>query len=150
MKVAIVDTDHGYASLMTAVKSLKKSQHVDIGVTDKPHPSGKPSDEIAKYHEYGLGVPQRSFLRGWVADDAFSIELKLQKAAELAVTGKMTLRQGLADIGRWGVDRIKTRIIAFIPPKNAPSTLKHKTGDIPLIDTANMLQAIKYEVNKKR
>jgi hypothetical protein len=119
---------------------------------------GESNPEIGARHEYGIGVPERSFLRPSVQDGS------LQDAAEDAVadvaTGKRRARVAAERVGIKAVADIKTRIQAGIAPPLSEATVasRKKKGahggglasladaTTPLVDTGQLIQSIQYRV----
>ena len=48
-------------------------------------------------------------------------------------------------IGDKAVDMVQKRIKGFGRPENRPSTLEHKDGSQPLVDTKRMLDAVRHD-----
>jgi hypothetical protein len=141
--VDIRDEDHGYRDLLERYKHIKGA--VNVGVDAVPHmPTGQMTDEIGAFHEFGNGVPERSFLRAWVDENQQAIQEKL---TDLGLTylldGEINAWQ--IPFGQWAVKEIKNRIAHEIPPPLAPKTIARKQGSgaqVPLIDTNQLMRAI--------
>lgn len=100
--------------------------------------------EIANEHEFGLGVPERSWLRAWVDENQPMIRNDLRRAAMRILEGKLTIQQAADLLGSKYVASIQTRIANGIAPANAPSTIERKGSSTPLIDTGQFRSAITY------
>lgn len=100
--------------------------------------------EIANEHEFGLGVPERSWLRDWVDENEAMIRNDLRRAAMRIIEGKLTAHQASDLLGTKYVAAIQTRIANGIQPPNAPSTIARKGSSTPLIDTGQFRSAITY------
>lgn len=105
---------------------------------------------LAVVHEYGLGAPERSFLRS-------TFDARKEDWYHLAgrLLGKVTrglipLDQALGLIGLRAQADIRKRIVDGIPPPNALSTIKAKGSSTPLIDTDRLLGSISFEVRSKK
>src|ERR1700682_419186 len=148
MNIQVSYKDSGYARLLTNVKGAQGA--VKVGVSDIMHTKANmPCDELGKFHEFGLGVPQRSFLRGWVDENREAIRRQLGFYTEMTLRGSMTWRAALTKFGEWAVAGIHARMRAHIPPPLAASTVKRKGSDIPLIDTQELYNAIIFELHEK-
>lgn len=148
MTVSIQDKDNGYARLLTNVRGAQGA--VKIGVANTPHSEAKmPCDELGKIHEFGLGVPQRSFLRGWVDENRDAIKQQLGYYIEMHLRGTMTWRAALTKFGEWCVRGVQARMVAHIPPPLAASTVKRKGSDIPLIDSEQLYNAVIFELHER-
>lgn len=127
-----------------------------VGVTEKsgakPHPEGNGSTvgDIAFYNEFGtMQIPSRSFIRDWVDGNIENIAKEIGTDTLRVIMSNETMRDALKKRGKTYRESVIRRIRNRIPPPNAESTLAQKSGDIPLIDTTTLLEAIVYEVEKK-
>lgn len=114
---------------------------------------GEPVDnvELAVIHEFGLGVPERSFLRSTfdrLKDKWGKFSARVMK---LVAAGKLPLEDGLALIGERVKADVKRAITsgAGIGPPLAQATIDRKGSSRPLVDTARLLGSIDYEVRLK-
>jgi hypothetical protein len=141
--VEISDKDYGWDAIVrTYERQLRGS--VEVGVSDVPHePTMMPTDEIGTFHEFGLGVPERSFLRAWVDENKQEITTQLHTRGLETLCGGVDWREGF---GQWCVDKIRARIWAGLEPPNAIVTALRKGGSTPLIDTMQLVNAILHEV----
>ncbi len=106
--------------------------------------------EIGSYHEFGLGVPQRSFIRGWFDESQAELTNLVRSQTQLAVTGKITGLQAAERIALKAEASVKRRIRSNIPPPLAASTIKAKGSSTALIDTGQLRAAIRGKVNVSR
>ncbi len=152
MSLRIIDVDKGYKKIRAFAGA---SGSVKVGVPDTPHqPSGIPTDEIAKKHEFGDGnVPQRSFLRAWVDANESRITSKARTSLLWALETGAPFNEALGLLGQWSVWGVRAFINKKIPPPLAKATLARKKGEfrkIPLIDTAQLWNSITAEVEGKQ
>jgi hypothetical protein len=63
--------------------------------------SGLTVAQVASYHEFGLGVPRRSFIRDYVDQDAEQIRQRLRKVAKDVGEGRLTLQVSMARFGEF-------------------------------------------------
>ena len=83
--------------------------------------------QIAMWNELGTSTaPSRPFLRKSVDENA-----------------------DLKQIGVFGVGLVQEKIESGSYEPNAPSTIRKKKSDKPLIDTGRMRQSVKYVIRKK-
>lgn len=147
MSVVIQDRDNGFRQLLVNVRKFGRFT-VRVGVSDAPH-EGSPGMSIADVgtiHEYGLGVPRRSFLRGWVDENERGIVAWLRSAVLRAILGGADAADAF---GRHAVAGIRARIRRHIPPALEDATVKRKGGnDTPLVDTEQLIDGIEYEVRR--
>ena len=152
-KVKIVDKDKGYKALVKRVYGMGKPT-VSVGILEaegaqEAAGSNITIAELAAIHEFGLGVPERSFLRAWFdqnEDRARSFVTELLKAV---VKGKYSKEQALELLGTKLQAEIQARISAGIDPANAPSTIARKGSATPLIDTGQLRSSMSYKVGSK-
>ncbi len=109
-----------------------------------------PSSEIATIHEYGApkaGIPERSFVRSTFRDKRGELVALQAKVAAALIAGKVTESQAMQILGAWAVGAIKATITRdghFAPL--ASSTVRAKRSDKALIDTGQLVGAIRFEV----
>lgn len=106
--------------------------------------------DIALYNELGTStIPSRPFLAQTV--QMHEEEIKEMAATEIsqALIGKKDSQQAFNAIGEDVRQKVQNRINEgqFVP--NAPSTIRHKGHDHPLIDTGTMRDSISYTICEK-
>ncbi len=106
--------------------------------------------EVAEQHEFGIGVPKRSFLRAWFDEQVSDLKAELTKASRVILKGR-SFKKSLEDLGLVWVGDIKVRISAGIPPKLSEMAIKLRkdrgnTDDTPLIDTGQLWSSIVHLV----
>lgn len=152
--------DHGAEGLMKRVKRLDESKVIHVGVLGNKATEAKLDREtgatdltvvqVAEKHEFGIGVPRRSFIRDYHDQNQAAIKKRLEKMAAMmwksnaADPGLMASRL----FGSWLVDGIVTRIETGIPPSNSQETIDRKGSEKPLIDTGQLKSSITYKVVK--
>jgi len=169
-KTYVKDNDKGYKKLISQAAKLKHKPYVKVGIqgSDAGEPKKVRNDdgsistvtdisvvEIANFHEFGLGVPERSFLRDTLdinrnKYNAIAKEMK----TEIAL-GKMSNEKALSVIGEKIKADCQVRISDGIPPPLSDETIKNKTvngrtGKTPLIDTGQLRQSITYVVEASK
>lgn len=115
--------------------------------------AARPGEEIDNVglgvvHEFGLGVPERSFLRSTFdkqKDHWYRLTHRLLRATS---RGKLELETAMRLIGEQMKADVKKSITsgAGVPPPNAPSTIARKGSSRPLVDSARLVGSIDYEV----
>lgn len=93
---------------------------------------------IATFHEFGLGVPERSFIRAWCDANQANVEERLHKDWELVVKGELQPEVALERLGLFIVGGIQSYIAEGIDPP-----LKYREGT-PLINTGQLRSSITY------
>jgi hypothetical protein len=150
------DKDKGYRKALTAIFGKKPLLKVGIfgEKGDEPH---EDSDltvlAVATFHEFGLGVPQRSFIRAWCDSHESEVLARLREDSERAIVGELTWEQVLNRLGLFIVGGIQEFISAGIDPPLAESTLRRKTvngriGNVPLINKGQLRSSITYALSK--
>jgi hypothetical protein len=121
--------------------------HEDEGAGD--HGDDLTIADVGAIHEFGLGVPQRSFVRGYFDENAAAIE-QAQDAALARILDGADPETEAARLGLQMEGGMKTRILARIAPPLAEST-KRKRGEgaVPLVDTSQLIGAIRSKVTRR-
>lgn len=145
--------DRGYKALIGAFTGKRRTE-VTIGIHaadgKAPHTGSKFGEtvlDIATAHEFGLGVPQRSFLRAWFDENRQQINEAIKRMALSVLKGKRTRKQAIELLAQSFVGQIQKRIAAGIPPPNSPATIAAKGSSKPLIDTGQLRTSITYAVD---
>lgn len=149
----IRDTDKGFQAFLERAREASKGAGVSVGVHAaegaEAEEGGLTVLDVAIFNEFGLGVPERSFLRAWIDENtAVNTEL-LRRAAVMALKGGKTLPQALELLGMKFAGGIQSRIAQGISPANAPATIAKKGSSTPLIETGQLRQAITHLVRDK-
>ncbi len=151
-----------------AIPNLRKliaevgAKSVLVGVRETPGwgGAGGPTDDgegdigiagIAAVNEFGTEdglIPERSFLRATLDEDAKRINAAAGKALGLVLDGRLTADRAYDQIGFFVVGRVQRKIVDFHDPGNAPSTIARKGEDNPLIDTGRLRQSIDHVVDE--
>jgi hypothetical protein len=106
--------------------------------------------EVGAFHEFGLGVPQRSFIRAWADENDGVNKKRLRKIADAVVSGHISSpRQGLERFGLLAVGEIQRRMADGIEPALDERTVKQKGSSVPLIDTGQLRSSITHRVERK-
>lgn len=143
----VVDTDRGYAKLLANLKMENAS--VLVGVHGSTHSE---MVVIAASNEFGTDnghVPERSYLRSTVDQGEGEIADDLQRATDRVLDGGSIDRE-LGLVGEKWVGRVKQTIRDLDTPPNAPSTIRQKGSDNPLIDTGRLRNSITSSVERGR
>ena len=149
--VHIVDKDKGYRALVKTVFGFEKPV-VSVGIHAaegaKAYDGTNPATvvDVAGFHEFGLGVPERSWLRGWYDSTTTENKEFIRSRLLMVVQGKITKEQALEQIGLKFQTAIQERISDGIPPPNAASTIRQKGSSTPLIDTGQMRSSVTFSI----
>lgn len=129
---------HGLAKRMSGA--------VEVGFLEgATYPDGTPVAAVAFWNEYGASGPPRPFFRRMIAQESPTWGDKIAKLAQA------TDDDGPKVLALMGED-IQGALIKSIndltSPPLAPSTIKRKGFDKPLIDTSHMVNSTGYRVVK--
>lgn len=105
--------------------------------------------DIAMWNELGtVNIPSRPFMRDSVDKHMDDISHMITAQKEELLNGS-SARKILETIGLFQQDLIQTEIEQGDFVANAPSTIKKKGSDKPLIDTGTMKNSVHYWIVKK-
>lgn len=105
--------------------------------------------QIAMFNELGTSTaPARPFLRDSVDENEDVIRDQCGKELKKLTTGA-TAETVLKRVGALGVRLVQEKIVSGSFKPNAPSTIRKKGSDKPLIDTGRMRQSVKYVVKRR-
>ena len=156
-KVRYRDVDKGWGRVMEQVKKSARSPHVAVGImgakatearTDDVATDGEPLTNagLGFTHEFGLGVPERSFVRE-------TVDVKLKEITKTAaglqravLRGALDTKGALEFLGLFVKGEIQKRIADGIPPANTEETIRRKGSSTPLEDTGQLRGSIDHEV----
>ncbi len=137
-----------------AEKELKKlrNAYTDIGIHEGA--IGKDGEELvirAAVNELGSSkTPSRPYMRSWFDGELKRIKAFSERLLGKVADGRMSADDALKRLGKFGVNGIRDSIQLFNAPPNAPSTVKKKGHNDPLIDTRELLNNIKSKETIKR
>lgn len=105
--------------------------------------------DIALWNELGTeNIPSRPFMRDSV--DKHKQEIgKVIAAQKPALLKGVTAKEVLSTLGLFQQDLMQAEIKQGSFVANAPSTIKKKKSDKPLIDTGTMKNSVHYQIVKK-
>ena len=150
MSASVRTVDRGAAALKARLKS--RAQAVEVGVigvkSSEEESPGVTVADVATWAEYGLGQPQRSWLRDWIEENQQQVEATMRAESDAVLRGARTKEQALARLGAWIAGAIQERIAAGIEPPNADSTIDRKGSSKPLIDKGQFRSSISSRVTE--
>lgn len=147
----VFDNDRGWERLRKLTHELAvRRRRVTVGVhADQASRSDELDNiDIGTIHEYGLGVPERSFIRATIDEHAERYTKQAKELLGRVLDGKLSADDALALLGEVVKRDIIQRINEGIDPPNAPATIAEKGSSKPLIDTGSLKQSIDYVVLK--
>lgn len=143
--------DKGLKAMLERVNKAALKRELTVGVHDDAGAAGhggKTVIDIATANEFGLGVPQRSFIGAWADERKAEHEEHLRKLGEAIIKGRVKdVKLGLAQLGEAYVGEVQGRIAQGVPPPNAPSTIARKGSSTPLIDKGVLRSSIAAKVD---
>lgn len=160
MSFKLKDTDRGWKKYKARATEMKRGAGVTVGIhaQEGAEPHGRPSKTneppqsillIGYWNEFGLGVPERSFIRAWF-DAAKGENYELAKRMlEAILHNKISMETALEQMGAKFAGEVQKRIAEGIPPPNAPSTIAEKGSSTPLIDKGQLRQSVTYARAKR-
>jgi len=139
--------EHISDALAEFSRALGRDVSLKVGFLEKArYPDGTPVAMIAAINEYGApsrGQPPRPFFRNMLHE----------KSAEWPVAIADLLRANNYDVGKTLeiagaaiAGQLRQSIAELMEPPLAPSTIKKKGFDKPLIETSHMINSVAYEV----
>lgn len=150
MSVTVRTVDRGAIALKARIAA--KVQAVEVGVIGdnaaRMEGDGVTVSDVALWAEFGLGQPQRSWLRDWIEENQPAIDRAMRAEADAIKAGTRTKEQALARLGAWIQGSIQERIATGIEPANADSTIARKGSSKPLIDTGQLRSSISHRVTE--
>ncbi len=145
----ISDSDKGYKKVLQML-TKKDRPILKVGVFgekgEEEYQGGQATTlDVATFHEFGLGVPERSFIRGWADENqkqaADFLENEFQKGVKAGATDD---KQILERLGLFCQSGIQKRMADGIAP---PSLVDGST--IRLIHTGQLRSSVSYAVVDK-
>lgn len=151
MTAKVQDVDRGYRALMQRLQAAAKGKAVTVGIHDgeggAPEPGGDWTvADVASAAEYGLGQPERSWLRGWCDENDALVQDTMLRLGISIVRGQNDVDSALDKAGLFFVASMQSRIRGGIAPGNAPSTIRQKGSSTPLIATGQFVSSITHKV----
>lgn len=112
------------------------------------YPSGEHIASVAFWNEYGTDtIPPRPFFRTAIADNKKKW-FKIIKDGVKKNESNRALERALKEAGHEAVNDVKRSILSWDTPANAPSTIKRKGFNNPLVDTRTMANSVDMELEK--
>lgn len=137
--------DSGTKAQRAVVQGLKKQNNafLEVGIFEEAITQN--DEQIANYannNEFGIGVPERSFMRTAFDENVRKFEGRAVKQERLIIDGKKSPLGALSSLG-FDIEReIVKKIKSNIQPTNASETTTQKGSSKTLIDTGAMLRAV--------
>ena len=152
MPTRVRERDNGAKALLKRLRGVAdRPVAVSVGVLEEKGNEQHGDDDVtvadvATFNEFGLGVPQRSFIREWADENEAELSKAQQQIGMAVLKGKVDPDKAADRFGVFAVGNCQQRIIAGIAPPNAESTVERKGSSTPLIDESILLTSITYKV----
>ena len=156
--MSVIDRDRGWVKLKAELSRAAGGMSGKAGIIGtkaaEEHPSadGQPltNAEMALIHEFGLGVPERSFLRAAFDKNHPKYLERLNVLTQAIFEGKFTIQQALGLLSLEAASDMRNLIRdgAGVPPPNAPATIARKGSSRPLVDTGQLINSISHAVER--
>lgn len=104
-------------------------------------------DTVHHVDEYTVTIPARPYFRGMVQNNKGEWGPALGKIIKGASYDSAV---ALGRLGSMVKDQLQDSIRQFSDPPNAPSTIRKKGFDKPLVDSSHMLNSADYEVDEPK
>jgi hypothetical protein len=137
---AIVN-DKGFNKIIENLERLARTE-LTVGIFEGS--VNRDGIEIAPYayrNEFGLGVPQRSFMRS-TYEEKNGWKNGIDQVYDEVIQGR-SVESAVGMLGEIVTNDIKTKISNNIPPPNAIETVRRKGSSKTLIDTGAMRQSVR-------
>lgn len=141
----VIEVDRGANAIMASIGRLRGKHPTAI--------VGFYGDlaERATINEFGApaaNIPQRSFIRSTYDEEQKNMVRIRDLFMPKVIEGKLSATNALAAVGHYLAERIQQKIEDLKSPPNAPSTIKKKGFDDPLIETRAMHDGIIVSVEE--
>lgn len=145
-------TDKGWGAIYRKMTQGRPGTHVRIGVVGSAASQTHTDTdltiaEVATINEFGLGVPERSFLRSTTRKRVFQQQLKymMAQASRKVLFQGFTRAGSLVSVAEWAVQQVKETILDNVPPPQATETILKKGHDLTLRETYTLFNSIGWE-----
>jgi len=161
-KPTVQRSGEGFARFAARVEAMFGGLDVVVGVqgtqakaTDPNEPAVTVLDKAVR-NEFGVPamdghgeVPPRPFLRDSAAQYKKAWTVAYRKQIKMALLGRKTSTQAASQIGNVVRANVQEKIVAGPWAPNAPMTIEKKKSSRPLIDTGQLRQSIRYQVERR-
>ena len=122
---------------------MKQKATLEVGFWGDTYSDGESVASVAAFNEFGGGyTPPRPFMRNCVKRN----KRKWRNAVQDRLPVTMDAKKTFQTLGEDMVEDLKMEIYRTNTPPNAPSTIKRKGFNKPLIDTGKMVSSVRMRV----
>lgn len=143
--------DKGMKKAFAATAALGKIR-VSVGVQADAGASedGTLISEYAGYNEFGTKrIPSRPFMRTAFDSNVGDLNSTIEKLTTLVQDGKIDPDRAAGLLGEKHQGQVQAQILSNMPPPNSPATIERKGSSRTLVDKGNMVQAIRWKIEKR-
>lgn len=107
--------------------------------------------EVMSAHEFGIGVPRRSWLGDWFDENQEPLKTKMEQAAKSAVRQGRPVSSLLIGVAKFALSGMRKNVRAGILPALSPQRKREKlragvgAKDTPLIFTSQFINSLKAQ-----
>ncbi|PZQ49751.1 MAG: hypothetical protein DI556_09780 [Rhodovulum sulfidophilum] len=106
--------------------------------------------EYAAANEFGTRrIPSRPFMRTAFDSNVGDLNSTIGKLTLLVQAGKLDADRAAGLLGEKHQGQIQQQILSNMPPPNSPATIEAKGSSRTLIDNGNLLQSIRWKIEKR-
>lgn len=157
VKVKRIKYKNGIRGLQSRAKSLDKQIRFGIGRAAGTYSNGAKVLDVATWNADGTkNIPSRNFFQKYF-DDHYKrgtgqkhMPTVAGNAARKVLAGKMSATAAVKHIGNTGLELLRRIVIDWSIPPNAPSTVKKKGFNNPLIHTRKLLNSLAWWESKAK
>lgn len=113
------------------------------------YPDGTDLLNVAFWNEFGIGVPERPFIRAGVRANLDSINELAGELVKKVNSGDISIETAAETLGIKAASDVKNYIVELSSPPNSPATIRAKKSSNPLVDTGLLNQSITHDVRMK-
>lgn len=146
--VTVKIDDTKWVKIQKDIKKLDKAFTYAGIFSESMNVDGQSLAAIGLSHEFGLSVPERSFMRSWFDKNIKTIQKQATMLYSKVLDGKLTADRAIKLLGAYAEGEIKKSIVDLKTPSNDPKTIARKGSSNPLIDTGQMLGSVKHKESK--
>ncbi len=141
-KNQVIDTDKGWERIKRETQALS-GKAVKVGIQSD---AGEVLDR-AFFNEYGTTrIPARPFVSTAFDENRDDLHAMKSRLWDGLMMGRIGADQAAALLGEHHQNQVQEKITSIQTPPNAASTVEQKGSSNPLIDTGQMRQSVRYEV----
>lgn len=103
---------------------------------------------LGEIHEFGLGVPMRSFIRAWFDENESRINEMTDAALDRVLQGA-DMQTEANRLALWMEGDIKSRILSRLQPELSDATkAKRGEGAVPLVASSQLIGSIRGQAER--